>query len=83
MREHIAEQLVEELPKCVPCSYEYQDRALEVEKTVYVAMKNPPPDEFEGVLHPVFEEDEIKLIVVGGVSARFVGFAQYMLLFSS
>jgi len=83
MREHIAEQLVEELPKCVPCSYEYQDRALEVEKTVYVAMKNLPPDEFEGVLHPVFEEDEIKLIVVGGCLGALVGFAQYMLLFSS
>ena len=40
------------------------------------------PDEFEGVLHPVFEEDEIKLIVVGGCLGALVGFAQYILLFS-
>ena len=83
MREHIAEQLVRELPKCVPCSYQYQDVALEVEETVCVAMKKLPPDEFEQVLHPVFEEDEIKLIVIGGCLGALVGLAQYVLVFSS
>jgi uncharacterized membrane protein YheB (UPF0754 family) len=66
MRERIAQNLVDELPRCVPVSYDYQDVALEIESTVCKAMKGLPPDEFEGVLHPVFEEDEIKLIVVGG-----------------
>jgi uncharacterized membrane protein YheB (UPF0754 family) len=80
-RNRIADGLVAELPKCVPCSYDYQDGALEVEKTVCDAMKKLPPDEFEGVLHPVFEEDEIKLIVVGGCLGALVGFAQYALLF--
>ena len=83
MREHIAEQLVRELPKCVPCSYAYQDSALEVEETVSEAMKGLPPDEFEGVLHPVFEEDEIKLIVIGGCLGALVGLAQYLLIFSN
>ena len=32
-----------ELPKCVPCSYAYQDDALEVEETVCVAMKGLTP----------------------------------------
>ena len=32
-------KLVEELPKCVPVSYEYQDSVLEVESTVCEAMK--------------------------------------------
>ena len=61
----------------------YQDDALEVEETVCVAMKGLPPDEFEGVLHPVFEEDEIKLIVIGGCLGALVGLAQYLLIFSS
>lgn len=82
MRDQIGVKLVEELPKCVPVSYAYQDTALEVEKTVYEAMKQLPPDEFEGVLHPVFQEDEIKLIVIGGLLGAVVGFAQYILLFS-
>ena len=82
MREQIGVKLVEELPKCVPVSYDYQDGALEVERTVAEAMKALPPDEFEGVLHPVFEEDEIKLIVVGGILGALVGFAQYLLIFA-
>ena len=82
MRDHMGVKLVEELPKCVPVSYEYQDGALEVEQTVCEAMKKLPPDEFEGVLHPVFEEDEIKLIIVGGLLGAVVGFAQYALLFA-
>ena len=82
MRERIAQNLVDELPRCVPVSYDYQDVALEIESTVCKAMKGLPPDEFEGVLHPVFEEDEIKLIVVGGCLGALVGFAQYILLFS-
>ena len=73
MREHIAEQLVEELPKCVPCSYEYQDRALEVEKTVYVAMKNLPPDEFEGCFTPCLRRTRSSSSSWGGVSARSWG----------
>ena len=38
-----------------------------------------PSAEFEGVLHPVFKEDEIKLIVVGGVLGMGVGFLQLLL----
>jgi hypothetical protein len=34
-------------------------------------------------LHPVFAEDEIKLIVIGGCLGALVGLAQYLLIFSS
>ena len=34
------------------------------------------PQEFERVLHPVFEEDELTLIVVGAVLGLAVGWAQ-------
>lgn len=37
--------------------------------------------EFEGVLHPVFEEDEVKLILVGGVLGAAVGVFQLFVLF--
>ena len=35
-----------------------------------------PSAEFEGVLHPVFEEDEWKLIAVGGLLGMWVGIFQ-------
>ena len=40
-------------------------------------MGSLPPADFEGLLHPVFQEDEFKLIILGGILGVLVGFAQY------
>ena len=40
-----------------------------------------PCEEFEGVLHPVFEEDEWKLIAVGGLLGLWVGAFQAVFVF--
>ena len=40
-----------------------------------------PSAEFEGVLHPVFEEDEWKLIAVGGLLGMWVGIFQALFVF--
>lgn len=45
------------------------------------AMQGLSPAEFEGVLHPVFEEDEWKLILVGGALGAAVGVFQLYVLF--
>ena len=45
------------------------------------AMQGLSPLEFEGVLHPVFEEDELKLILVGGTLGAAVGVFQLLVLF--
>ena len=37
--------------------------------------------EFEGVLHPVFEEDELKLILVGAALGTAVGAFQLFVMF--
>ena len=83
MRGGVADGLVKQLPSILPISYDYQDEVLLIEDTVREAMRVLPPAEFEGVLHPVFEEDEIKLIFVGGVLGALVGLAQYTLIFAS
>ena len=38
-----------------------------------------PPEEFEGVLHPAFEEDEIQLIILGGALGAIVGALQILI----
>lgn len=38
-----------------------------------------PPNEFEGVLHPVFQEDEMTLILVGAVLGLIVGGLQVLM----
>lgn len=45
------------------------------------AMQALSSAEFEGVLHPVFEEDEWKLILVGGALGAAVGVFQLYVLF--
>lgn len=39
------------------------------------------PGRCAGVLHPVFKEDEIKLILVGGLLGAAVGFLQIVTIF--
>ncbi|GMH62658.1 hypothetical protein TrRE_jg2563, partial [Triparma retinervis] len=59
----------------------YSTEALDMERTICKAMRGLSSAEFEGVLHPVFEEDEFKLIVVGGVLGAAVGVVQLFALF--
>eukprot|EP00976_Prorocentrum_cordatum_P059508 1175525-Prorocentrum_minimum.AAC.5 len=45
-------------------------------------LKALPPDQFERVLHPAFEEDELKLILVGGVLGCAMGILQQFVIFA-
>jgi uncharacterized membrane protein YheB (UPF0754 family) len=44
-------------------------------------MKRLSPGAFEGVLHPAFEEDEVQLIVLGGILGAIVGVIQIFTIF--
>ena len=77
----IVEMIYSSIPDCVPVTYDYQNEALGIEDTVRDRMQKLPGRDFERVLHPVFEQDEIKLIVVGGVLGAIAGVAQYFLAF--
>ncbi|CAJ1403609.1 unnamed protein product [Effrenium voratum] len=54
----------------------YISVATDVFRSNASAMQKMPPDEFENLLHPVFQEDEWILILLGGVLGAVVGFAQ-------
>ena len=53
-----------------------------MENTIRQRMQALGSEEFEGVLHPAFEEDEMTLIFTGGVLGLLVGVIQ-MFMFSS
>ena len=48
------------------------------ERDMREKMAELPPDEFEGVLHPVFQEDELTLILVGAFLGLVVGGLQVL-----
>jgi len=62
-------------------AHEYMARKLAIESSLNCRLKRLSPSEFENLLHPVFKEDEIVLIVVGGVLGFITGMMQYKLNF--
>jgi len=58
-----------------------RDRARLAERLLGRRMAALPPSEFQDLLRPCFQEDELKLIVVGGVLGLLAGVGQLMLVF--
>mmetsp|Transcript_13686 Transcript_13686/g.29695 ORF Transcript_13686/g.29695 Transcript_13686/m.29695 type:complete len:416 (+) Transcript_13686:311-1558(+) len=79
MKEEIAAKIATNLPAIMPHSYQYTTDALDMENTIRDKMQELTYPEFEGVLHPAFEEDEIILIFVGGVLGMVAGSLQLLL----
>ena len=82
MKEDIAQKVIDNIPSIIDHSYEYTQTALDMETTIRTKMQELPAMEFEGVLHPAFEEDELTLIILGGVLGAIVGVIQLFTLFA-
>eukprot|EP00594_Rhizosolenia_setigera_P012984 CAMPEP_0178955120 /NCGR_PEP_ID=MMETSP0789-20121207/9410_1 /TAXON_ID=3005 /ORGANISM="Rhizosolenia setigera, Strain CCMP 1694" /LENGTH=353 /DNA_ID=CAMNT_0020636679 /DNA_START=902 /DNA_END=1963 /DNA_ORIENTATION=+ len=65
------------IPKSLEKSYDYIDKTCDIETNLRESMKAVPPKKFEQVLHPIFEEDEIILIVAGGALGLLAGLLQH------
>jgi uncharacterized membrane protein YheB (UPF0754 family) len=59
--------------------HDYVTKQLNIEHTLATRLKSLSPLDFEDMLHPVFQEDEITLIAVGGVLGFVAGAAQTQL----
>jgi uncharacterized membrane protein YheB (UPF0754 family) len=81
MKEDIARKVMEKLPDVIDASYVYTQEAMDMETTIRNKMRELPAKEFESVLHPAFEEDEIQLIILGGILGAIVGFIQLFTVF--
>jgi hypothetical protein len=57
----------------------YVDEALEIEQTLRARMMAMTSAQFEKVLHPIFEEDEMTLILSGGGLGFLAGLVQQLL----
>lgn len=63
-------------PEEHPELHAYITHALDIEETLSSRLKMLSPTNFEDLLHPVFKEDEIILIVVGGILGALAGLVQ-------
>jgi hypothetical protein len=58
-----------------------QDRAVVVEALLRERMEQLPPQEFQDLLRPCFQEDELKLILTGAVLGFLAGLGQLIFVF--
>lgn len=70
---------VAENPDSYPIVHQYVKRHLDIEHTLSYRLKQLSSTDFEDLLHPVFQEDEITLIVTGGILGAIAGAAQTQL----
>ena len=67
---------MEKLPNHIPVLHSYIDRTLGLESTLRVKMEAMTSAQFERVLHPIFEEDELTLILAGAALGFAAGLVQ-------
>ena len=60
---------------------EYADEAMNLETTMRERLRVLPPEDFVGLLRPIFQEDEWKLILVGAVLGLLAGLFQLFVVF--
>ena len=76
LRREAVARMRAELPHAVHAVYELTDESLELEATMVEKLRLLSSAEFERVLHPVFEEDEWTLILVGTALGGIAGALQ-------
>lgn len=59
--------------------HRYIDNTLQLKTLLTKRMNALSPKEFEQVLHPIFQEDELTLIIAGGVLGMLAGYGQMLL----
>merc|ERR1719359_1319801 len=74
--DELTDEVVAELPSRVHVLYEYFDGTLGLREKMEDALIRMTPRQFERVLHPVFEEDELTLTLSGGALGAAAGVLQ-------
>ncbi|MCB1056946.1 MAG: hypothetical protein KDD11_15710 [Acidobacteria bacterium] len=81
IKEAVGEVAVEVSPAPFDNYLFNRDRGQVVDRFLRERMQAMPPDQFQDLLRPCFQEDEMKLILIGAVLGFLAGLAQLMLVF--
>ncbi len=74
-------RFLEELPIAMRFVYPYANQAIDVESILSSKMAALSETEFEAFLRPVFQEDELKLMIVGAFLGGIAAGIQFLLFF--
>jgi len=76
----VAEAMLKRMPDTARHVERYRDAAMGLEELLCQKLQSLPSRDFEGLLHPVFQEDEWKLVLMGGVLGIVIGCMQWRFL---
>lgn len=72
----VTDKALNKLPNYLPVVFPYMDKVMGLEATLRVKMEQMTSQQFERVLHPIFEQDELTLTIAGGVLGFLAGLVQ-------
>lgn len=78
-RESVCAGFWANMPRLLSKIKDYMWSAIQLEATLRARLETLPARDFERLLHAVFEQDEVKLILVGALLGAIVGMLQAML----
>jgi len=81
MKTIVVEKTVKEMPRSIKPAFGYAEEAMDLDNVFRSKMQALSPPEFVGFLRPVFQEDELTLILVGAVLGMAAGFGQLFFVF--
>ena len=82
LRHELEERIRAELPAEGGLIHTFAARSVDIRDELSSRMAELPPDEFEGVLRPAFQQDEYKLVIAGAALGFLAGAAQFVYVFS-
>lgn len=80
IKDEVIQITLEEIPHHSREIEEFLDRAFRLNDIIAPRLGGLPPEQFEGMLRPVFKEDEWMVLLLGGVLGVFVGTCQALVL---
>lgn len=75
-----ATSVMKRLPHTTQHVEKYMEKSMALEDLLREKLETLPSRDFEGLLHPVFQEDEWKLVLMGGVLGIVIGCMQWKVL---
>jgi len=76
VKDELIEITQEVLPEHTEKITQYMDETMKIRETLTWRLQRITPPEFERIIHPIFEEDEWILLVVGGFLGVVIGLLQ-------
>ena len=81
VKRKLVKRFVYALPGPVQKVFDYTEEAFDMENMLRDRLQQLPGEEFEGILRPAFQEEELKLILVGAALGAIAGIGQFILVF--